>query len=268
MPTCSASGNGSGAANTPKEFTEHLKMSNTITKNESESLALPGREAEESMVRELHTEWLDLRRKSLRVVIQLGGILTRLKAELKNATPKRNWESYTRNHLKIEPRTARNYMRLYRQASEIDTLGKFLKSETVSEIGIREALDFLAELAKAAKAESNASKSTSGSRKMQSEADKQHSLMLADGSLIDLNRSHWADGLVSLHMVESWMNRANSSSNDQGSMKLEARRQRAVVRIAAEINRVCGKAQPDAAAELAKSSLEVIRTLLSDLTKQ
>lgn len=85
----------------------------TNPENAAAPLALPGREAEEAKARELHGAWRDLRRKSLCTAIQLGGILTALKAELKDATPKRNWEPYVRDHLGIEPRTARNYMRLH-----------------------------------------------------------------------------------------------------------------------------------------------------------
>ncbi len=248
-----------------------MKSLSTNYEDPDAPLALPGREVEESKVRELHEVWRDLRRRSLMTAIQLGSLLSELKASLRDVIPKRNWEPYVRDHLGIEPRTARNYMRLHAAASHVDTLGELLRSETVSDIGIREALDHLAELAKAAKAEATESKSSDGSGKKKSGASTETStppsLRLADGSLIDLRRSQWAEGLVSLHSIELWMNHVSPGSEDREPMKLQARRQRVVFQIAAGINRVCGKGQTDTAAELAKSSLEVVQTLLNDLTK-
>lgn len=242
------------------------------SENSASLLALPGREADEAKVRELHGIWCDLRRKCLFTVIQLGRILRELKADLKKTTPRRNWEPYVREHLGIEPRTARNYMRLHAEASQVETLGQLMKSETISEIGIREALDHLAELDKAAKADSDSTKATRGSRKTKSgastEASTPPSLRLADGSLIDLHRSQWAEGLVSLHSIESWIKRASAGSEDREAMSLEARRQSVVFHIAAGINRACGKVQSDTATELAKSSLDVIQSFLNNLTKQ
>lgn len=249
-----------------------MKTTTTNSENVDAPLALPGREAEESRARVLHGACRDLQRKSLSNAIQLGGLLTGLKSELKNATPRRNWEAYVHDHLGIEPRTARNYMRLHAEASQIDTLGHLMKSETISEIGIRDALDHLAELAKAAKAEAAASKSTSHSKKTKSgsstETPRPPSLRLADGSHINLHRSQWVDGLVSLNSIQSWMSRVSPGSEDQEATKLEARSQRVVFHVAAGINRAWGKAQADTAAELVKSSLDVIQSLLNDLTKQ
>ena len=233
-----------------------------------ESLVLPGREADESKVRELHAQWLDLRRKSLAAVIELGGILTELKAELKKAMPKRNWEPYVRDHLGIEPRTARNYMRLHRKASEHDNIGKLLNSETVSEIGIREMLDYLAELDKAAEEGSSSSKGRGGSGKTKPKATPGPALLLADGSKLDLERVHWSDGPISIRSVEAWMKRESPGSDDRAARQLVARRQRVVVPIVAGVNRACGKAESDAAAELVDSAFDVIRTLLKNSSKK
>lgn len=242
------------------------KVSEASAENAGEQLALPGHEAEESEVRELHGVWLDVRRKSLGIAIQLGRILTKLKAELKTAIPKRNWEPYVRDHLGIEPRTARNYMRLFKKSSSIETLGKILKSETVSEIGIRDALELLAEHDKAGKEKSTSPKSYTGSEKSQSgvKGSPRPNIQLADKSLIDLKKSRWVDGLIPLRSIESWVTHASSECDDKESVKVESQRQRAVVQIAAGINRACGKASPEKATEIAKASLEAVRQILTD----
>ena len=115
---------------------------------EHSSLSIPGRENDEAQVKELIGEWLDLRRRSLAIAMKLGRILTDLKAELKTARPRRFWEPYVRDHLGVHPRTASNYMRIWREASDLDKLGKNLESETISDMGIREVLDLLADARK------------------------------------------------------------------------------------------------------------------------
>lgn len=231
-----------------------------------DSQALPGYESQESQVRELHAKWLSLRRNSLQVAFQLGRILACLKAELKKASPKRRWEPYVRDHLGIEPRTASNYMRIHREASTLDSIGKLLQPEMISEMGIREALDNLADL-----------KTANGSNKNQQAADLdskakkeggsqkaagQPPLRLVDGSQINLERLHWIDGLVPRSAIESWMSEAVADSTDPKSGKIVAKRQRVVIQIAAGINRACGKAEPSAAIELVESSLDAIRMIL------
>jgi hypothetical protein len=230
---------------------------------DSESLALPGREAEESEVRKLHTEWSGFQRTSLEVAIKTGGILAVLKADLRKITPKRNWESYVRNHLGIEPRTASNYMRIFHKSSNPDTINLLQKSETISEIGIRDALNILAELNKSASGEAGSKNDTN--RKSSNTGPPP--FRLADGSSIELKRLQWADGLISRRSLESWISRINQGDHDPNAQKIEARRQRAVVQIAAGINRACGKAKPEIAAQLVDSSFNVIRTLMAESKK-
>jgi hypothetical protein len=231
-----------------------------------ETQALPGCEGQEAQVRELHTEWIGLRRKSLRVAFQLGRILMHLHAALKEASPKRRWEPYVRDHLGIEPRTASNYMRIHREASCFASAGELLRPETISEMGIREALDILADLKTANGSNKNQqaadldlkAKNESGSQK----AAGQPPLQLVDGSQINLERLHWIDGLVPRSAIESWMSETAADSADPERGKIEARRQRVVIQIAAGINRACGKAEPSAAMELVDSSLDAIRMIL------
>ena len=231
-----------------------------------ETQALPGCEAQESQVRELHAKWLGLRRNSLQVAFQLGRILAHLKAELKKASPKRRWEPYVREHLGIEPRTASNYMRIHREASSVASVGDLMKSETISEIGIREVLDILADL-----------KTANGPRKSQQDASQdskankeggcqkatgQPPLQLVDGSRINLERLQWSDGLVLRSLIESWLSEAAIDCADPNRVKIEARRQRIVIHLAAGINRACGSVKPSP--RLIASSLDAFLMLVRE----
>ncbi len=231
--------------------------------------ALLGCEVQESKVRELHTEWLRLIRKSLSVAIQLGRILVELKAELKKAIPKRPWEPYVRIHLGIHPRTASNYMRLSLNASTINGIGELLQSETISELGIREGLNLLTEVKKASKITTDQehpehpkhAPSARGSSAM-SEADEQTTLPLVDGSRINMRTIHWSDGIIPRSKIESWLTEVSPEPDNPKKRRIEARRQRAVIFIAAGINHACGNSEPTAASELVESSFEIIRAML------
>lgn len=231
---------------------------------DSESLAIPGREAEESEARKLHDDWLGHQRKSLGLAVKLGGILNSLKPDV----PHGKWEAYVGQHLGIEPRTARNYMRLHREASNINTIANLSKTETISDLGIRAALDLLADLKKASKSAAEGSNEDGDSGKRKSSASDIAAgpppLRLADGRNVDLKQLKWIDGPISRRSIESWIDRSSPDAGDPKATKVEARRQSAVVQIAAVINRACGRAKPEAATELINSSLEVIRTLMRE----
>jgi hypothetical protein len=255
-----------GTSNRIDRKTINLAADSPDPARTEEIQTLPGCEAQESQVRELHAEWMSLRRKSLLVAFQLGGILEHLKAALKEESPKRRWEPYVRGHLGIEPRTASNYMRIHCEASTIDGIGELLKSETISEMGIREALDILADLKKAhgsSKNQQDADRNSKAKKEGGSQkAAGQPPLQLVDGSRIKIDRLQWIDGLVPRSAIESWMSEVAADSTDPKSGKIEARRQRVVIQIAAGINRACGKAEPSTAIELVESSLDAIRMIL------
>lgn len=255
-----------GASNGIDRKTIILAADSPEPASTEETQALPGCEAQESQVRELHAEWLGLRRNSLQVAIQLGGILVHLQAALKEANPKRRWEPYVHDHLGIEPRTASNYMRIHREASTLDSTGKLLQPEMISKMGIREALDILADLKTAngpKKSQQDADRDSKAKKEGGSQKDAgQPPLRLVDGRQINLERLHWIDGLVPRSAIESWMSETAADFNDPKSGKIEAQRQRVVIQIAAGINRACGKAEPSAAIELVESSLDAIRMIL------
>ncbi len=245
---------------------------NQIEATPTENLAIPGKEDEESKVRKLHAELLALGRTSLEFAIEAGDILAALKTELRNAVPKRKWQPYVRDHLGIDPRTASNYMRLYRRFSDIESIGTAKRTEMISDTGIRKALDYLAEIDKAAR--KNSGRKKAGGDTKRSKASSSNDpigpppLRLADGRSLDLGQLHWKDGLISSHVIGSWLSRFEPDAADPKAEKQEARRQQAVVHIAAGINRACGRARPDVAKELAMSAIEVVQRLLEKTTAQ
>jgi hypothetical protein len=200
------------------------------------------------------------------VAYRLGSKLTQLKAALKQGSPKLSWETYVEEHLGIRSRSASNYMRIHREASTLKGIAELLKSETVSEIGIREALDVLAERkAMGGDVEPGQAVSKDMEAKLSARAQKasaQPPLQLVDGSQINLERLQWNDGLVPRSAIESWMSEAAIDCADPKRVKIEARRQRIVIHLAAGFNRACGSVTPSPG--LVVSSLDAIRMLVRE----
>ena len=202
--------------------------------------------------------------------MKLGRILADLKAELKTAKPTRFWEPYVRDHLGIHPRTASNYMRIWREASDLDKLGKNLESETISDTGIREVLDLLADARKKL-IDVGPSENSKSPRENESTSPgklQDPPIDLADGSRLDMKGIRWKDGLITREALESWMGRIVMDPEGSREQKLRARRQRAVIHIAAGINRACGTADPPSAAELVESSFEDILAMLQEKSSE
>lgn len=212
----------------------------------------------------LFEQWLDLRRRSLAIAMELGCILAGLKAELKTAKPSRLWEPYVETCLGIHPRTASNYMRIWREARALDQIGNDLPSEIVSEMGIREMLDLLAETRKDVTNDTESSKSSRKDKNANLRRLEDTPIQLADGSGMDMKHIHWSDGLITRKSLESWVMRVDSDAQDKGEQKLTTRRQRAVIYIAAGVNRACGTGDPSSAAKLVESSFEDILTMLQE----
>jgi hypothetical protein len=250
----------------------NIIVSETPNLVKTESTQAPtGCEALEAEVRQLYAEFEGLARTTLRVAYRLGSKLTQLKAALKQGSPKLSWETYVEEHLGIRSRSASNYMRIHREASTINGIAELLKSETVSEIGIREALDVLAERkAKGGDVEPGQAVLKDKETKLSARAHKasaQPGLRLADGRQIKMERLQWVDGLVPRSAIESWVSEVAADSADPERGKIEARRQRVVIQIAAGINRACGKAEPSSALELVESSLDAVRMILRQSPK-
>lgn len=229
--------------------------------------ALVGFEEQESLIRELHAEWLCIRRRSVQVAIKLGGILAELKAELKKSRTGTLWERYVSEHLGIDPRTASNYMRIHHEASTVNGMLGLINSEMVSEMGIREVLDYLANLKKANIVTPDEQATDNGSETDEviasHKAPGQPPILLLDGSQINLVKLKWKDGLVTRDAIQTWMS-ASADTTDKLTIKNEARRQRFVIQIAAEINRACGRGDKATAKELVESSLDAFRMILSN----
>ncbi len=245
-----------------------IKASDTTCLEKIESTqSLDDCEQLEAGIRELHREYVSSSRTTLRLAYQLGAKLTQLKAVLKKQSLKVSWETYVHEKLQIHPRTASNYMRVFSEASTIEGgISELVNSDASSKLGIREALDILAERKAQNAVEESGNAATEEVKPTPSatpeKAHDQPALKLADGSRIKLERIQWSDGLLPRSAIESWLNEAPTDSADQQSRKIEARRQRVVIQLAAGINRACGKADSSTALELVESSLDEIRKIL------
>jgi len=233
------------------------------------TLALPGCEATESEARQLNAEIVALGRKALVDAVRLGGILTDLKAELKGARPRRNWEPYVRAHLGIHQRTASNYMRLFRHATHFDSFCRLVNSENLSEIGVRRTLDTLARQKGSGQtppASSGKAERTGGRDPGTSQAGTGKAPFgLADGSCIEPRRLRWVDGIISRRAIEASMLDIGADLDTPEKRKTGAMRQSAAIQIAAVINRVCVDVEPSAALSLLDPSFEAIRKILDQL---
>lgn len=83
-------------------------------------------------------EITNLGRRSLELAIELGRDLSELKSLLKEECPQRLWEEYVNDEIKLNPRSASNFMRLHRHEETIR------QSENFSDLGIVGALKSLA----------------------------------------------------------------------------------------------------------------------------
>lgn len=98
---------------------------------------------DEARVKELHSELQALGDRALTLAMKAGKIL----CKIKNDGSHGNWESYVKNDLGIHPRTASNYMRL---CSYEDEINKWMHKKSISDLGVRAALDYLAKKKKKA----------------------------------------------------------------------------------------------------------------------
>src|SRR5205814_4174675 len=76
-----------------------------------------------AIIANLHEQIMGNARKSLDLAIQVGGLLTQQKETVGHG----QWEKWVETHLPFGPRTASNYVRLYRERERI-------KSESVSDL--------------------------------------------------------------------------------------------------------------------------------------
>ncbi|MCP5536111.1 MAG: hypothetical protein H7A51_07715 [Akkermansiaceae bacterium] len=213
-------------------------------------------------VKELHSELNKLAKKTLLLASEAGRILCRLKED----TPHAQWESYVQKELGIHPRSASNYMRVWTQLSHWETSGEFLKSESVSEMGMREALDFFTE-----QEESATTKSERPSPKVpvkRRAAPQPHEFFsLADESKISFKKIRWKEGLISKDCLETSLSKLTSKDETPRETKTLARQQRFVAEIAASINRCAGMTRPEVATKTAQAALEIVSKMISESEK-
>lgn len=76
-----------------------------------------------AIIADLHEQIMGNARKSLDLAIRAGGLLM----EQRNTVEHGQWESWVRAHFSFTPRTASNYMRIYRERDQI-------KSANVSDL--------------------------------------------------------------------------------------------------------------------------------------
>ena len=247
------------------------KSTQKSAETRSKELDISNRAAQEEKARRLHHELCSLARTSLRLAFKLGGILSDLKKEVKHG----GWESYTAEQLKIPPRTASNYMRIFRDLRNFNNLGPFLTSESVSDFGIREVLDRLADHDKAKKKTEGLPKTPESENPTHKKGSKKRNktsefpaFELADGSRFDLRRHKWSDGLITWQDIQTWINKSRPAADDTNSIKQAARHQRAAIHLALAINQSFGKAKTDDALELMDSAIDSVRLLMQKDTSQ
>jgi len=86
-------------------------------------------------INEHHASAIAAARSAIEHAIAAGGLLAQVKAEL----PHGQWGAWLAENFAGSERTASNYMRLYRNHDRLES-----KSETVSDLTVRQALDVLA----------------------------------------------------------------------------------------------------------------------------
>lgn len=233
-----------------------LSISESQAASAAPVLAPADLKKKEKRARKLNQALWNHASKSLEVAIQLGEILVELKNRYRQESSERNWETYVKEELHIEPRSASNYMRMFRNRHEILAA----KTETVSEMGVSGALKFLAN--------SKKHSSANGGQELEAlppESPEGHAgvtkpmLDLADGSKVCWEKIKWKDGLISKSTIENWISKSKA---DPAEKKSAARHQRAVICVAAEINRQSGAADHDDAKIVMQQTLQTMLEIL------
>lgn len=213
-------------------------------------------------VKELHSQLNKLAKKSLLLAREAGEILSRLK----DKTPHGGWEAYVEKELGMHPRTASNYMRIWRKTSSFDKIGEFLKSESVSEMGLREALDHFAK-----PKQQTSTKSDDGSPALKPcpgpKSQAHATLSLADGSQLSFKKIGWVEGPIPKVSLENSLIDLASQDEMPADKKVVARQQRFVAEIANTINRCSGKAKSDVAMKIAQPALKIVSNMISESAK-
>lgn len=214
-------------------------------------------------LKELHGKLTALAKKSFKLAREAGEILCRLKNQKNHG----EWESYVEQEVGIHPRTASNYMRIWNETSDPQTLEKMLKSETISDLSVRGALAWIQKNVKKKRTPNDKSdKVDKPEDKPSEQSDTQPGgfLSLVDGSLISLKKIDWKEGLISRASLETSLSELSSKAETPEDKKGTARAQRFVTEISASINRCSGKAKPEEATQTAQAALQAVMRLMSN----
>lgn len=209
-------------------------------------------------LKEVHSKLNKLAKITFKLAREAGEILCRIKEK----TPHGKWEQYVVEELGIPPRTASNYMRIWRETSHLKGALEFVNSENISDLGIRNVLDYLAEQKKSSPPQSDDNSPAPKSGPI-STSQATASLSLVDGSKIPLSKIGWKAGLITASSLEEAFSEMVSQTKSHDGEKGIAREQRFIVEIAACINRRTGTANPDTASNIAQSALQKVIDLIS-----
>lgn len=234
----------------PKEVLESSKALSASPRSRSEK---------ESRVKELANDLRNLARRNLKTCWELGRTLQ----ELRDDTEHGSWEKYVRGTLGIHPRTASNYLKLAREVPSIEALGVLMKSESVSDLGVREALDLLSSRsAKLATSTPIAAKKVDGTDVPGERPASETRFSLADQSDYDFKAHGWQDGLISESRLRSRLQHPAANQAGLADTKSTARLQRFVIELAMAVNRSCGRADQSNSVRVAHLALEELKALL------
>lgn len=204
--------------------------------------------SDETRIKQLHAKIVSHARKATELARNAGEILTRLKENTKHGA----WEEYLKSTLGILPRTASNYMRLWKETKEFDDFESYLKSENLSDLGVRGTLDHLAKTNKTTTSSAKAA-IVEEERKLKKKTVSQ--ITLADGSLLDTRNLKSGSGLIGERELEDLL--STESATDP---RHQAKVQRVSASLAMALKNALGSRMDSTALEVAE---EAISSLLS-----
>ncbi|MGJ8724582.1 MAG: hypothetical protein ACSHYB_08500 [Roseibacillus sp.] len=216
------------------------------------------KESLEAEVLKIKNELKGLARKTLICAFKLGEILTILKKEAGHG----QWEGYLKSVLRICPRSARNYITIYDGLKVIPNILLLLKSESMADLGVTKALEYIREKKKEGRlvTEEDLLK-FEPKEKSKPEPKRNDSIALADGKKLSMKKLGWNDGLIRWdELIKSRLLVGGPAGDAELSARAQVQ-QMALVLIAG-LNRGCGSAPKDAVAEVFKSAVEEVRSLL------
>ncbi|MGJ8724463.1 MAG: hypothetical protein ACSHYB_07895 [Roseibacillus sp.] len=211
----------------------------------------------ENKARELSQTIGSMRSKTLHLARELGELL----ADLKESKPHGTWEDYTGEELKIHPRSASTYIRIWEETKNYPSLEAYAKSEDLSDLTIGGIQAHLAK--KDAKKKENGLKQIQQGRS-QSRESASSPLILADGSKTDARKLSLEDALVDVETISNHFSPDNPAKDSTRDPKLQAQVQRVTASLLAALSKSIGSRRDQEAYEVADMAIAELQTLLKN----